>query len=197
MIAIIDYKAGNLASVKKALDYLQVEALVTDDPKVVRDADKIILPGVGHFAATAQLSRSGLREAVQERIGVGKPFLGICVGMQWMLAGSSEAPDVPGLGVIRAQCERFEANGLKVPHVGWNQIAKVCNSRLLDGIDSGSFVYYSHSFCAPVTAHTVATTEYGHTYSAAVEKDNLFGVQFHPEKSGPLGLRLLKNFCDL
>lgn len=197
MIAIIDYKAGNLASVKKALDYLQVEALVTDDPKVVRDADKIILPGVGHFAATAQLSRSGLREAVQERIGLGKPFLGICVGMQWMLAGSSEAPDVPGLGVIRAQCERFEANGLKVPHVGWNQIAKVCNSRLLDGIDSGSFVYYSHSYCAPVTALTVATTEYGRTYSAAVEKDNLFGVQFHPEKSGPLGLRLLKNFCDL
>lgn len=197
MIAIIDYKAGNLASVKKALDYLQVEALVTDDPKVVRDADKIILPGVGHFAATAQLSRSGLREAVQERIGLGKPFLGICVGMQWMLAGSSEAPDVPGLGVIRAQCERFEANGLKVPHVGWNQIAKVCNSRLLDGIDSGSFVYYSHSYCAPVTALTVATTEYGRTYSAAVEKDNLFGVQFHPEKSGPVGLRLLKNFCDL
>lgn len=197
MIAIIDYKAGNLASVKKALDYLQVEALVTDDPKVVRDADKIILPGVGHFAATAQLSRSGLREAVQERIGVGKPFLGICVGMQWMLAGSGEAPNVPGLGVIGAQCERFEANGLKVPHVGWNQITKVCNSRLLDGIASGSFVYYSHSYCAPVTALTVATTEYGRTYSATVEKDNLFGVQFHPEKSGPVGLRLLKNFCDL
>jgi imidazole glycerol-phosphate synthase subunit HisH len=197
VIAVIDYKAGNLASVKRALDHLKVEAIVTDDPKIVSRANKLILPGVGHFAATTQLSRSGLHEAVREQIAAGEPFLGICVGMQWMLVGSSEAPEVPGLGAISAKCERFESNGLKVPHVGWNQITKVHDSRLLEGVESGSFVYYSHSYCAPVTADTVAITEYCGSYSAAIEKDNLFGVQFHPEKSGPVGLRLLKNFCDL
>ena len=197
MIALIDYKAGNLASVKKALDHLQVEAVVTDDPTLVRRADKLILPGVGHFAATTQLSRTGIRDAVRERIAADKPFLGICVGMQWILTGSSEAPDVPGLGAIPANCERFQSKGLKVPHVGWNQLAKVRDSRLLDGIESGSFVYYSHSYCAPITAETIATTDYCGSYSAALENNNLFGVQFHPEKSGAVGLRLLKNFCDL
>jgi len=197
VIAIIDYKAGNLASVKKALDHLKVEAVVTDNPRLVNRADKTILPGVGHFATTAELSRSGLRDAVQESIAGGKPFLGICVGMQWMLAGSSEAPNVPGLGAIPATCERFQSNNLKVPHVGWNQIATVRDSRLLSGIESGSFVYYSHSYRAPVTAETIATTDYCGTYSAAVENNGLFGVQFHPEKSGLVGLRLLKNFCDL
>ena len=197
MIAIIDYKAGNLASVKKAIDHLVTDAVVTDDPNLVKQADKLILPGVGHFAATAELSRRGLRGAIQDRIAAGKPFLGICVGMQWMLTSSSEAPDVPGMGLIPATCQRFEANGLKVPHVGWNRIAKVRNSWLLNGIESGAFVYYSHSYCAPVTADTVAVTEYGGPYSAAVETGNLFGVQFHPEKSGPVGLRLLKNFVEL
>ena len=197
MISIIDYKAGNLTSVKKALDRLGANGVVTDDPKLVREADKLILPGVGHFAATAELSRRGLRGAIQERIAAGKPFLGICVGMQWMLTGSSEAPDIPGMGVIPATCERFSVNSLKVPHVGWNQIAKVRNSWLLNGIESGSFVYYCHSYCAPVTADTVAVTEYGGPYSAVVENGNLFGVQFHPEKSGAAGLRLLRNFVDL
>ena len=197
MIAIIDYKAGNLASVKKALDYLGVEATVTDDPKVVSRADKLILPGVGHFAATAQLNRNGLRSAVQERVAAGKPFLGICVGMQWMLMGSSEAADVAGLGAIAAACLRFDSNELKVPHVGWNQIAKVRDSRLLNGIESGAFVYYSHSYCAPVTPETVAVTDYCCPYSAAIETNNLFGVQFHPEKSGPVGLQVLRNFCEL
>ena len=197
MIAIIDYKAGNLASVKKALDHLRVEALVTDDPKAVKDADKLILPGVGHFAATTHLSRTGLRDALQEGIADSKPFLGICVGMQWMLAGSSEAPDAPGLGAMRGSCVRFQSHGLKVPHVGWNRIAKVRDSRLLNGIDSGAFVYYSHSYCVPITTETVATTDYGEAYSAAIERGNLFGVQFHPEKSGSTGLRVLKNFLDL
>jgi glutamine amidotransferase len=197
VIAIIDYKAGNLASVKKALDHLAVEVVVTDDPNLVKQADKLILPGVGHFAATAELNRRGLRGAIQERIAAGRPFLGICVGMQWMLTGSSEAPDVPGMGVIPARCERFEANGLKIPHVGWNRIAKVRNSWLLNGIESGSFVYYSHSYRAPVTADTVAVTDYAGAYSAIVESENLFGVQFHPEKSGPVGLRMLQNFVEL
>lgn len=196
MIAIIDYKAGNLASVKKAFDHLQAEAAITDDPKVVSRATKLVLPGVGHFAATAELSRNGLRHAIQERIAAGKSFLGICVGMQWMFAGSSEAPDVPGLGVIAASCERFRSSHLKVPHVGWNGITKLRDSRLLKGIDSGSFVYYSHSYFAPVVTDTVGVTEYAGAYSGVVENGNLFGVQFHPEKSGAVGLRLLKNFVE-
>jgi glutamine amidotransferase len=197
VIALIDYKAGNLTSVKKALDHLGAAAVITDDPKMVREADKLILPGVGHFAATAELSRRGLRGAIQERVAAGRPFLGICVGMQWMLSGSSEAPDVPGMGAFPACCERFSANGIKVPHVGWNQIARVRNSWLLNGIESGSFVYYSHSYFAPVTADAVAVTDYAGTYSAIIESGNLFGVQFHPEKSGAVGLRLLQNFVEL
>ena len=197
MIAIIDYRAGNLASVKKAFDHLSVEAVVTDDPEVAKRAAKLILPGVGHFSATTELSRTGLRGAIQKSIAAGKPFLGICVGMQWMLAGSSEAPDVPGLGFIPASCQKFTSNVLKVPHVGWNRITKTRDSRLLKGIEPGSFVYYAHSYFAPVTTDTVATTEYSDVYSAAVENGNLFGVQFHPEKSGAVGLRLLKNFVEL
>ena len=197
MIAIIDYKAGNLASVKKALDHLQADAVVTDDATLAGKAQKIILPGVGHFAATAELNRRGLRRAIQEGIAAGKPFLGICVGMQWMLSGSTEAPEIPGLGVIPGRCERFSCTDLKVPHVGWNRIAKVRNSWLLNGLESGSFVYYSHSYCAPVTSDTVAVTEYGSPYSAVLEHGNLFGVQFHPEKSGSAGLQLLKNFVEL
>lgn len=197
MIAIIDYKAGNLASVKKAFDRLGAESAITSDPEIVRGADKLVLPGVGHFAATAELSRRGLRGAIQARIAAGKPFLGICVGMQWMLTGSSEAPDTPGLGAVPSVCDRFASSGAKVPHVGWNRIAKVRNSWLLNGIESGSFVYYSHSYCAPVTADTVAVTEYVGTYSAVLEHGNMFGVQFHPEKSGEVGLKLLNNFVEL
>ena len=197
MIAIIDYKAGNLASVKKALDHLGADAVVTGDPAVASRAQKLILPGVGHFAATAELNRRGLRRVIQDSIAEGKPFLGICVGMQWMLTGSTEAPDVPGLGVIPGSCQRFQRGGLKVPHVGWNRIAKVRNSWLLNGLESGSFVYYAHSYCAPVMSDTVAVTEYGDPYSAVVEHGNLFGVQFHPEKSGAAGLQLLRNFVEL
>lgn len=196
MIAIIDYKAGNLVSVKKALDHLRVDAIITDDSKLVSRADKLILPGVGHFAATTQLNENGMREAVKESIAGGRPFLGICVGMQWMLEGSSEAPDVPGLGVVHASCDRFESDDLKVPHVGWNQIAKVRNARLLEGIESGSFVYYSHSYRAPLTSETAAITDYCGAYSAVIERDNLFGVQFHPEKSGAVGMRVLRNFSE-
>jgi len=196
VIAIIDYKAGNLASVKKALDHLHVDAVVTDDSKLVSRADKLILPGVGHFAATTQLSKNGMRDAVKESIAGGKPFLGICVGMQWMLEGSREAPEVPGLGVVHARCRRFESTDLKIPHVGWNQIAKMREARLLEGIESGSFVYYSHSYCAPLSSETVATTDYCEPYSAVIERDNLFGVQFHPEKSGGVGMRVLRNFCE-
>ena len=197
MIAIVDYRAGNLTSVKKAFDHIGAESVVTSDPEVVKRAEKIVLPGVGHFAATCVLSGSGLREAIAQGIDRGVPFLGICVGMQWMLASSAEAPGVQGLGIWPGQCERFPAE-VKSPHVGWNQLdVRNGRSRLLNGIPSGAFVYFTHSFRVPLLEATAAETEYGGTFSAVVERDCLFGVQFHPEKSGAVGLKLLENFCRL
>jgi imidazole glycerol-phosphate synthase subunit HisH len=196
MIAVVDYRAGNLTSVKKALDHLCADAVVTRDPKVVARADKIILPGVGHFSATAILEQAGLRTAIVDKINQGVPFLGICVGMQWMFESSVEAPGIRGLGLFLGGCGRFPS-GVKSPHVGWNSLTCHAGSRLLRGIPSGSFVYFTHSYSAPVVKATVARCEYGGEFSAAVERDNLFGVQFHPEKSGALGLKLLENFCGL
>jgi glutamine amidotransferase len=196
MIAVVDYRAGNLTSVKKSLDHLCVDAIITRDPDVVAHADKIILPGVGHFSATAILEQSGLRAAILRRVEQGVPFLGVCVGMQWMFESSAEAPGTPGLGLFAGACGRFPES-VKSPHVGWNSLACDNGSRLLRGIPSDSFVYFTHSYSAPVVKATVARCEYGGEFSAAVEQDNLFGVQFHPEKSGALGLKLLKNFCSL
>ncbi|HEX6805475.1 MAG TPA: imidazole glycerol phosphate synthase subunit HisH [Terriglobales bacterium] len=195
MIAIIDYKAGNLTSVKKAFDHLGAENVVTDDPAIVAQAEKIVLPGVGHFAATEALDRSRLRETILTAIERGVPFLGICVGMQWMLASSEEAPDVPGLALWPGECSRFPS-GVKSPHVGWNSLAiRNRPSRLFDGIAEGAFVYFTHSYRVPLLPATAAECEYGGGFSAAVEENNLFGVQFHPEKSGAVGLRVLENFC--
>lgn len=196
MIAVVDYRAGNLASVKKALDHLRADAIVTKDPAVVARADKIILPGVGHFSSTSILEETGLRTAILRRIEQGVPFLGVCVGMQWMFESSTEAPGVQGLGLFAGSCGRFTRT-VKSPHVGWNSLACHDGSRLLVGIPSGSFVYFTHSYSAPVTKATVARCDYGGAFSAAVEQENLFGVQFHPEKSGPIGLKLLDNFCGL
>jgi imidazole glycerol-phosphate synthase subunit HisH len=196
MIAVVDYRAGNLTSVKKALDHLCADATVTRDPSVVDRADKVILPGVGHFSATASLEQTGLRAAILSKIEQGVPFLGICVGMQWMFESSSEAPGVPGLGLFSGACGRF-TESVKSPHVGWNSLTCRESSRLLRGIPSDSFVYFTHSYSAPVVRATVARCEYGGEFSAAIEQDNLFGVQFHPEKSGAIGLQLLKNFCAL
>ena len=197
MIAIVDYRAGNLASVKKAFDHIGAESVVTSNPEAVKRAEKIVLPGVGHFAATCVLSGSGLREAIAQGIDRGVPFLGICVGMQWMLASSAEAPGVQGLGIWPGECERFPAE-VKSPHVGWNQLdVRNGRSRLLNGIPSGAFVYFTHSFRVPLLEATAAETEYGGRFSSAVERDSLFGVQFHPEKSGVVGLKLLENFCGL
>jgi glutamine amidotransferase len=196
MIAVVDYRAGNLTSVKKALDHLCADAIITRDPDVVAQADKIILPGVGHFSATAILAESGLRAAILQRVEQGVPFLGVCVGMQWMFESSAEAPGTPGLGLFAGSCGRFPES-VKSPHVGWNSLACDPASRLLRGIPSDSFVYFTHSYSAPVVNATVARCQYGGEFSAAVEQDNLFGVQFHPEKSGDLGLKLLKNFCSL
>jgi imidazole glycerol-phosphate synthase subunit HisH len=197
MIAIVDYKAGNLTSVRKAFDHLGAETIVTSDPSQVSKANKIVLPGVGHFAATNILDDSGLRDAIVGSIERGVPFLGICVGMQWMLASSEEAPEVRGLALWPGECSRFPAD-VKSPHVGWNSL-QIRNgaSRLLRGIAPGSYVYFTHSYRVPLLAATAAECEYGGGFSAAVERDNLFGVQFHPEKSGQAGLTILKNFCDL
>jgi len=196
MIAIVDYGAGNLVSVKKALDWLGQECAITSDPGEVAKAAKIVLPGVGHFASTAALARTGLQNAIADAITCGIPFLGICVGMQWMFEGSQESPETRGLGVLSGECERFPAS-VKSPHVGWNQLEVDSSSRLLRGVPPGSFVYFTHSFRAPVSETTAACCEYGGQFSAAVERDHLFGVQFHPEKSGEIGLKLLANFCGL
>ncbi len=195
-IAIVDYGAGNPVSVKKALDWLGQECAITSDPAFVSAATRIVLPGVGHFAATASLGRSGLQDAIVGAIARGIPFLGICVGMQWMFEGSQESPAIPGLGLFRGECERFPAD-VKSPHVGWNQLEFPAASRLFRGISSQSFVYFTHSFRAPLTNATVATCEYGGKFSAAVERNRLFAVQFHPEKSGEVGLHLLRNFCAI
>ena len=197
MIAIVDYRAGNLTSVKKALDQVGADSVVTSDPDVVSRAEKIVLPGVGHFSATSHLTDSGLRDAIVNSIQRAVPFLGICVGLQWMMESSEEAPEVPGLGIWLGECVRFPAS-VKSPHVGWNQLEfRGKSSRLLQGIPSGSFVYFTHSYRVPLLPSTVAECEYGGRFSAVVEQGRLFGVQFHPEKSGAIGLRLLENFCSL
>src|ERR1700722_8061344 len=196
MIAIVDYGAGNLISVKKALDWLGEENSITSDPGQVARATKVVLPGVGHFASTAMLARSGLQDAIADAIGRAIPFLGICVGMQWMFERSEESPETRGLGVLEGECERFPAS-VKSPHVGWNQLEVDPASRLLRGVPAASFVYFTHSFRAPVTGTTVACCEYGGRFSAAVERNQLFGVQFHPEKSGEIGLKMLANFCAI
>jgi glutamine amidotransferase len=196
LIAVIDYKAGNLTSVMKALRAAGTDPVVTDDAGMVRRADRIILPGVGHFAATRFLEERGLKAAIAERIDAGAPFLGICVGLQWLFAGSTEAPGCAGLGAFPEMCEKF-APGKKVPHVGWNSLAIQPGSRLLAGIPDGSFVYFTHSWRAPVVQDTAAVTEYGEPFTAAVERGNVMGVQFHPEKSGETGLRVLRNFLEL
>jgi glutamine amidotransferase len=196
MIAIVDYGAGNLVSVKKAVNSLGYECTITSDPSQVKKAAKIILPGVGHFASTAALAGSGLRAAISDAIGRGIPFLGICAGMQWMCDGSQESPETEGLGLLHEQCERFPA-GVKSPHVGWNDLQVSSASRLFRGVSSAPFVYFTHSFRVPATALTTAYCEYGGRFSAAVEHDHVFGVQFHPEKSGEIGLQVLANFCSL
>jgi imidazole glycerol-phosphate synthase subunit HisH len=195
-IAIVDYGAGNLVSVKKAIDYLGQPCAITSDADDVAKATRIILPGVGHFASTAVLARLGLQDAIAEAVARGVFFLGICVGMQWMFEGSEESPETGGLARFRGKCRRFPAE-VKSPHVGWNQLEVAASSRVFRGVKAGSFVYFTHSFRVEQAEESVAWSEYGGRFSAAVELKNLFGVQFHPEKSGEIGLKILSNFCSL
>ncbi len=203
MIAVIDYKAGNLASVVKALRFVGSEALcVTQDPEVIRRAAKLVLPGVGHFRATRLLETLQITEAVRESLERGTYFLGICVGMQWLFEGSTEAEETRGLGRFNGRCERFPATyqgvELKSPHVGWNSLEEICeDSRLLRGLSPGVYVYYTHSWRAPVIKETSSVTNYGGEFSGVVEDANVMGVQFHPEKSGSAGLQVLRNFLEL
>ena len=202
MITVIDYKAGNLTSVVKTLTYLGAETQVTQDPEFVRRASKIVLPGVGHFQATALLEELGITEAVREAMRGGSLFLGVCVGLQWLFEGSTEAPGVSGLGQFAGRCEHFpalyEGAELKSPHVGWNSLDTVReDSRLLRGIQPGGFVYYTHSWRAPVVHATASVTHYGGAFTGVVEQENVMGVQFHPEKSAEIGLQVLRNFVEM
>jgi glutamine amidotransferase len=160
---------------------------------MVRAADRVVLPGVGHFAATARLRETGIEDAVREVMARGVPFLGICVGLQWLFEGSTESEATPGLGVMHGCCTRFPETH-KVPHVGWNTLEAAPQSRLLAGLPAHPFVYYTHSYRAPLVEETVGVTEYAGLFSGAVERGNLFGVQFHLEKSGDAGLQVLRNF---
>lgn len=195
MIAIIDYKMGNLRSVGNALNRLGAEWKLTADPDEIRKAQRVLLPGVGNDAeAMAKLRERKLCDVIRE---LRHPVLGICVGMQVMCRHSEEG-DVDCLGIFDAQVRRFhESKDLKVPHVGWNRINNL-ESKLLKGIDRGSYVYYVHSYFANLCPDTIATTRYGDTmFSAAIKYENFYGTQFHPEKSGDVGEQILKNFLNL
>jgi imidazole glycerol-phosphate synthase subunit HisH len=194
-IALVDYGAGNLTSVRKGLHAAAAEVFAPQSPDDLSRADGIVVPGVGHFASTAALS-NGWRAAITAAVKRGTPLLGICLGLQWLFDSSAEAPGVPGLGAIAGRCERLPPV-VKVPHVGWNSLEFTGPSVLLRGLADGTQVYFTHTYAAPLAAETVAAATHGTRFSAAVERDRVFGVQFHPEKSGPSGIRILTNFVEL
>jgi glutamine amidotransferase len=200
VIALVDYGAGNLTSVRKALSSLGAEYMTPATPAQLAGVSGVIVPGVGHFAATRALDE-GWRTAIAASARQGVPLFGICVGMQWLFDGSDEAPEVPGLGVIAGRIARLNGDStlrLKVPHVGWNALNFGPSvSRLLRGLTSGAQVYFTHSYAAPVTPECVAATTHANTFSSVVERDNVFGVQFHPEKSSDAGLQILRNFLEV
>lgn len=197
MIALVDYGAGNLTSVRKAFAHLGADVRVPTSPGDLESASAVVVPGVGHFQATDALT-GDWRSAIRASLDRGRPLLGICVGMQWLFEGSAEAPGSAGLGVIAGRCERLTGgpDRLKVPHVGWNTLSLPRPTALLDGIGDAASVYFTHSFAGPVNEATAAATEYGQPFAAAVEQGLVMGVQFHPEKSGDPGLRILRNFLD-
>lgn len=201
MIAIIDYDAGNLKSVEKALLALGETPAVTRDAKTILAADKVILPGVGSFGdAMRRLRQYQLAEVIRRVAEQGTPFLGICLGLQLMFDHSEECEGIAGLGLLKGDILRIpECEGLKIPHIGWNSLSIRPRSRLFAGIPEGSYVYFVHSYYLQAADEGVvaATTEYGAHIHAAIEQGNLFGCQFHPEKSSDVGLQILKNFIAL
>lgn len=201
MIAIIDYDAGNLKSVEKALISLGEETIVTRDPQTILAANKVILPGVGAFGdAMARLREYGLVDVIHQVAEKGTPFLGICLGLQLMFESSEESPGVKGLGLLKGHILRIpDCPGLKIPHIGWNSLEITPGARLYQGIDNGSYVYFVHSYYLKAEDESIvsATTEYSTCIHASVESGNLFACQFHPEKSSDVGLKILKNFATL
>lgn len=201
MTAIIDYGAGNLHSVKNALDFLGEDNVITSDPEVIRNADRVILPGVGAFGdAMKCLVRSGLDKAARDAAQSGKPFLGICLGLQLLFERSEETEGVSGLGIFKGSVVKIpSAKGLKIPHMGWNSLEIPKESKILTGIGDEPFVYFVHSYyIKPDDENEVsAYTQYGSRLGVAVERGNVFATQFHPEKSGDTGMKILKNFIAL
>ena len=201
MVAIIDYDAGNIRSVEKAIRYLGKEAVVTSDPEKILAADRVILPGVGAFGdAMKRLHAMGLVEVIRQVAERGTPFLGICLGLQFLFEKSEESPGVAGLGLLRGEILRLpELPGLKVPHIGWNSLKYPNPGRLFRGIPEDSYVYFVHSYYLKAQDEGIvtATTEYGTLVHASVESGNLFACQFHPEKSYETGLTILENFLSI
>jgi glutamine amidotransferase len=199
VIALIDYKAGNLTSVRKALAAIDADVFTPERPEQLADIAGIIVPGVGHFGATRALDGAWV-ERILEHVAAGRPLLGICLGMQFLFEGSEEAPDVPGLGLLPGSCRRLDAGtggAFKVPHVGWNSLVHTRPSTIIEGIPDGVQVYFTHSYVAPVTGDTVASTEHGEPFAAVVQRGHVAGVQFHPEKSSGVGLQILRNFTRM
>ena len=196
MIALIDYKAGNLTSVRKAFGALGAELFTPERSDELAAADAIIVPGVGHFAATKSLGPEWI-DAILARVGEGRPLLGICLGMQWLFEGSEESPDLPGLGLLNGRCYRLPASDVKIPHVGWNSLDFDHQGSIVDGVENHAQVYFTHSYVAPVTGDTVAVTTHGEPFASVVQRGHVAGVQFHPEKSGEVGLQVLRNFLSM
>ena len=201
MIAIIDYDAGNIKSVEKALLLLGQEVKITDDAKEILSADKVVLPGVGAFGdAMGNLERRGLVPVIRETVEKGTPFLGICLGLQLLFERSDEAPGVAGLGILPGEILRIPSKeGLKIPHMGWNSLRLEHGGRLFDQVSEQSYVYFVHSYYLKAGEEEIvkASTEYGVHIHASVEKGNVFACQFHPEKSSEVGLRILSNFVNI
>lgn len=197
VIALIDYGAGNLTSVRRGFAAAGAGLVTPTMPADLDSCGGIVVPGVGHFSATRALDEPW-RDAIRRRIEAGVPLLGICLGMQWLFDGSDEAPDVPGLSLLRGSCSRISAERpLKVPHVGWNSLAILRASSMLEGIGEDTYAYFTHGFAAPVTADCTATSTHGHAFAAAVQREQVMGIQFHPEKSAGAGIRMLRNFVRI